>query len=39
MKEVGRSSTVLGVEFVVLGPEVTGSADVVCKLVKVNFLS
>ena len=39
MKEFGRSLVVLWIEFVVLRPKVAGCIDIVCKLVKIDFLS
>ena len=39
MKEFGRSSVVLWIEFVVLRPKLAGCINIVCKLVKIDFLS
>ena len=39
MKEIGRGSAMLRIEFVVLGPKVPGLMGVVCKLVEIDFLS
>ena len=38
VEEVGRSSIAFRVEFMVLRPEITWGADVVCKLMEIDLL-